>query len=193
MPVHVNEFERLVEAACAQRWCWRLYCTTCGNGEFRKGLDLIGEGCLPEIITRETVRSISIPKDPYYIRNEALTNCCAAANLRSLSKLPMPDWLGYLGLVLHRIQNTPLLFIGNPPPISTHSFEHLRQISVSWASQFLEMIDESADVAELLTQCVSGQECLKWQHLTPIETALIARQRRIEAAKQQEIGEESES
>src|SRR5947209_6249183 len=40
----VNEFAQLVETAAASDWCTRIYCTTCGNGEFRKSVTAIGDG-----------------------------------------------------------------------------------------------------------------------------------------------------
>src|SRR5688572_11933413 len=39
-----NEFAQLVQKAAELNWCTRIYCTTCGNGEFRKSLTAMGDG-----------------------------------------------------------------------------------------------------------------------------------------------------
>lgn len=39
-----NEFAQLVKTAETSKWCTRIYCTTCGNGEFRKSLTAMGDG-----------------------------------------------------------------------------------------------------------------------------------------------------
>src|SRR5260370_41588267 len=42
--MQTNEFAQLVKTAAASKWCTRIYCTTCGNGEFRKSVTAIGDG-----------------------------------------------------------------------------------------------------------------------------------------------------
>lgn len=39
-----NEFAQLVKKASELNWCVRIYCTTCGNKEFRNALEQIGCG-----------------------------------------------------------------------------------------------------------------------------------------------------
>lgn len=161
-----NPFERLVEVACLQHWCWRIPCTTCGCMPYRRALELIGEGRLPEVIEEQTVMDVPISEyeEIAYARDKALARWCANANLKKLSALPMPDWLGCMGLVLYRFGH---------PTFNAERIAYREQISVSWAEQFLEMLDPSAKVVDLLKNCANKEDCLSWQDLTPIEEALL--------------------
>jgi hypothetical protein len=42
--IMANEFTELVRLAGKSRWCTSLYCTTCGNGEFRSRLAALDNG-----------------------------------------------------------------------------------------------------------------------------------------------------
>ena len=174
-----NSFERLVTAACEQNFCWNLFCTTCGCMEIRNGLELIGEGLLPEVISRDALINTSVTggMQAALERDNQLAQELAAANLATLSSLPMPDWLGCLGLALYRFEPPPILFAkasGDETDYSTRR-DCWQLIGFSWAKQFRSLLGGCADeeLKTLLTRCNEGQRSLRWQDLSVIERALL--------------------
>ena len=176
-----NAFEKLVTAACCQDLCWRLYCTTCGNTEIRNGLELIGMNELPEAVDDKCLkveRLFDNRQGQCFGRDTKLACEAVRADLQSFSKLPRLTWLGCLGLTLFRFETPPLLFTEG----DEHAYEldqrraYWKLISASWANQFLDMLNESADkgLLEKLKRCARGEGCLLWKDLTPINMALVA-------------------
>jgi len=179
MTQQTNSFERLVTTACEEGWCWRLYCTTCGNMGFRNGLELIGMGELAPRIERNALEQTILfgDKPASFERDIPLACELTRANLTDLSKLSIPDWLGCLGLALYRFETPPMLQITDDEEKAYYNsrFECWRMISSSWASQFLELLGKKdKQLYELLKQCEKGMSCLRWQEMTPIEEALEA-------------------
>lgn len=100
----------LSELAGRERWCWNLGCTTCGCMHLRQGLACVGLGLHPDDpewpIHRRSTGTPPVLADMDWWRPDAglqarVANEAAAVSLDDLSdRVPFPDWLGHLGVVL---------------------------------------------------------------------------------------------
>ena len=87
-------FQVLCANAARSRWCWNIFCTTCGAIEFRGALWQLAVGrpapagrlllrCWPLVVQRAVIREV-----------------VSAAVEQIVNDAPFPDGLGYLGLTL---------------------------------------------------------------------------------------------
>lgn len=169
-----NEFERLVVAACEQNWPWKITGWEGKCTEFRNGLVLIGKGQLPDDLSQKTLSPTEVLYEAKYTERKCcdedlrLTVELVRANLKKLSTLSCPHWLGYLGLAL-------CWFDCND---STETFIRRKHfwsvISSSWGSQFLRLLGDDAEkpTIKLLQKCEKGRRLLRWKDMTPIGSEL---------------------
>ena len=105
-------FEALCGIVSRERWCWKLYCTTCGHMLFRYGLRQLALGAHPgstdwlvhsdnpTLRTGATLRELgAVPPFSGWPREEQwkLKAIVKDSDIGSIaSKATFPDWLGYL-------------------------------------------------------------------------------------------------
>lgn len=147
----LTNFDRLVLRGCKQKWCWKLYCTTCGSMEFRNGMEVIGMGLDPLADEGASLRNGLRWRDPpeeFAARTLALGCQVATANAREFyDQHDGIDWLGFMGLALWRIENSPaarVTTVANEKHAENCELL-LNLISNSWSSQFYSLLTESRD------------------------------------------------
>jgi len=152
--------------ASQEKWCWKLYCTTCGHAHFRYALREIANGKTPEdqdwIIHINRTNYNELGSFPFtYSPNEceSIAEICSGANISGIkNKCIFPDWLGYLGLVLFHIKDNDLA---------------LSVISKSWSKQLLDFLPINTDIYSKLNMNLQVDSFLTIEDLEEIESALV--------------------
>jgi hypothetical protein len=165
-----NSFNALCELASAERWCWRIHCTTCGHMLFRYGLHVLLLDRHPDssswkVSDRNPVlcrggqpRELGqIPPrwEPWPIAEQYnLLEVLAKADIHDIRQnCTYPDWLGYLGLGLKYTEDAE---------------RATRAITNMWIPQLIDERDDSR-AKQLLASILSSQAVLTWQHLEKLE------------------------
>lgn len=155
----MNEFEALCELASKERWCWKYPCSTCANVEFRYGFLELAKGKHPSdkdwIMNQDDILNAKVYKFPYEYPfkyplqdREAILEICLESNLFNISKTcSFPDWIGYIGLVLHYMDDR------REEPSSFH-----KEVSRHWARQLKEMVSKSSVMYRRLEQISSNND-----------------------------------
>lgn len=139
----MNAFEALCKLASDNNWCWNISCSTCGHGSFRYSFLELAKGKNPDdtdwIVSKErNLRSKlgSLPLHYSSRKKEAIHNICIEADIKSISKeCKYPDWLGYLGLVLHHMADDS---------------ESFKRLSSNWAFQLQKMVNQETLTSSIL-------------------------------------------
>ncbi|MFA6662478.1 MAG: hypothetical protein WCS56_05550 [Bacilli bacterium] len=114
-----NPFVALCEYASRNNWCWKIICTTCGHSAFRVAFSKIVRNEHPDddIFWPNGKENYSVFKerDSYNDFNSGiidvdiqlkLARIVADAKISDIQKIAkFPDWLGYIGLVMHYCYN----------------------------------------------------------------------------------------
>lgn len=154
--------------ASEQRWCWNLYCTTCGHMHFQYAFHEIGNGKHPsdtdwvvrigDTHYREQFGELPLRLNrPQELR---LLWICSMANLTKVKQqCSFPDWLGYLGLVIAHTR----------PDSDAHWI-----VCASWAAQLRKWVRESTPISRRLDKVISTPgECLSIYDLESVEENFI--------------------
>jgi hypothetical protein len=164
----LNSFEALCELASKENWCWNLWCTTCGHVQFRYAFLELAAGKSPmdnTWIVKDRKNRYSgyssllgkMPKDYDQIQREKITKICLDADLSRISRsCKFPDWLGYLGLVLHHMNASPLFF----------------KLCESWAGQLSQLMPPDSDAYARLNDLSKGNGTLGVSDLEVCEREL---------------------
>ena len=114
-----NPFIALCEYASQNNWCWKITCTTCGHSAFRVAFSKLVRNEHPDddIFWPNGKENHSVFKE----RNDyndfngrsidgdiqlKLARIVADAKISDIQKsAKFPDWLGYIGLVMHYCYN----------------------------------------------------------------------------------------
>lgn len=159
----MNPFEALAELASTEEWCWDIRCTTCGHSHFRYALREISRGKTPGdsgwVVHQEKSDYRNelgpIPTTFTSREEERILAICSKASLAAINvNCSFPDWLGYLGLVLHHMQP------------STNSYKAL---SRAWAKQLLELVSPHSNIKARLKLVADGNSLLSLSDLEAIE------------------------
>ena len=185
-PDHENAFELLCRLASEEQWCWKIPCTTCGNHEFRYGLSELGKGhspAEPEWVVhrgarrlREPPGDIRYPRRPeglgpkrYRRRNAdpeivAVVEVCAGASLKKIAdECLFPDWLGYLGVVLHWMRCVDVAY---------------DKLLALWAWQLRDFVGRDSTIWSHLDECARlSDRRLRFGDLEAVEQAMLELQR----------------
>ena len=161
-----NQFTALCEYASANNWCWNLYCTTCGHGAFRVAFSKIISGQHPDDISfwpnGQSNHSLLKELDKYgdFWRGANKVNQIKLASIVAKSKLmdiqavaKFPDWLGYIGLVIHHCP----------------SREARKIISESFLPQFVAMLKDNKEIHDYLQNKIIQKQYLSINDLSRIE------------------------
>lgn len=167
-----NAFESLSRLAASERWCWNVGCTTCGHMHFRWAFKSIAKGFHPER-PDWPIHSGSEASARFAELNEYSTPAyewplseqrsiqraargCILANLAD--ELPFPDWLGYVGLLLHYTADAERLN---------------RVITRDYAPQLVELVASGSLGERMLRLKLDKREALRWQDLGAVEASMI--------------------
>lgn len=162
----MNPFEALAILASSEQWCWKLRCTTCGHTHFRYAFRELARGKSPSdedwIIKKERTSYEdelgALPKRYSPKEKERILELCSEASLATISDgCSFPDWLGYLGLVLHHMRSAD----------STY-----KALSIYWAKQMLEMVSSESSLRDRLKNVVAGKDLLRLNDLEAVEQNL---------------------
>ena len=154
-----------------------MFCTTCGHMLFRYGLREIAPGADPNssswLVTesRPALRGgLPLPElgpipgfGPWPIDEQRrLTAVAQGADLKIVAaSAPFPDWLGYLGLVLHYTEQAELEDLG---------------LTRSWAPQLAQMVRHGSEAHGLLKVLSSDNGLpLTWRLLEKVERSVRSR------------------
>jgi hypothetical protein len=165
-----NAFEALCALASRESWCWRLGCTTCGCMHFRYGLMEMARGGHPDSpnwITRSRVRSTRLSERlgempgipmPANVQKQviAIASQSNLAKISSVSKFP--DWLGYLGVILH--------FCSDAEAAS-------RALTASWVTQLCRLLPAESQLEHRLTNLTEAGRVLSLADLESVESELL--------------------
>jgi len=160
-----NAFEELCFLASKEKWCWNLYCTTCGHMDFMYGFKELIKLKSPEddnwiVHVRNTYQKELGPAPRRFSKSSKtiMHKICAEANLFEIFKqCQKPDWLGYLGLVLNDMQDDSESFI---------------ELSKSWASQLKNMLPEDSTFNKRLNIIIENNVFLTINDLENYENAM---------------------
>ena len=170
-----NQFEKICIIASKNNWCWKLYCTTCGCHDIRGAFYCIGLGLeIPNNLKR-----IYEIKNDYRVTqqfsNEILNKFLESvinANLFEINKhCKFPDWLGYIGLILHLFggwdrYNEIARDMGRIP---------LRDVAKSFCPQFIKMVSKDSNAFTILSDIINSNYLreLEVSDLEQIELGII--------------------
>lgn len=170
-PKSVNKFEALCRLASKEQWCWKLYCGTCGHTNFRYGFREIARGGVPEgekwlVYTQVMEGSDSpqrrqlgqLPQSYSTDERDGILKICLEADILAIARdCRFPDWLGYLGLVLHHMKTDTRIY---------------GDVSAKWASQLKALVWEGSSIFSRLEEIAAGDSVpLNIQDLEQVERA----------------------
>ena len=106
-----DPFLALCDLASRERWCWKMYCTTCGHAYFRHAFKELIAGKHPDTnvwIVRKGNHHALNTLGPMPLlggwpihEQRALARVLVQTDTRLIHEIcRFPDWLGYLGLAL---------------------------------------------------------------------------------------------
>ena len=164
-----NAFEKICMRASSGRWCWNLWCTTCGHAAFKYAFFQLAAGThpgSPEWVSpgnlREASKRLRVVSRLWLVSIEGQATLCevlSAASVASISeRCSFPDWLGYLGLGLF------------------HTREHevkTRTLTRAWLPQLLELLPTDSSSAQYFQEMLSADGLLRWSDLERIERDLL--------------------
>lgn len=162
----MNAFQALAILASEERWCWNIYCTTCGHLLFRYAFVELAKGKSPEssdwiIHARRTSYFDEFGKVPRQYSKEVkdrVLMICQGADLNALAeRCRFPDWLGYLGLVIHHL--------------AYHS-DVSDDLSRLWAEQLLEKIPKGTEAYSRIKEVALGERMLSLDDLEMCEQTM---------------------
>lgn len=170
-----NAFDALCLLAARERWCWQIYCRTCGHLFFRYGLQELARGRHPDseqwlvskshpvLLRGGNPRDLgSVPERwiPWSVElQERLAGVLADADLSAIrATCSHPAWLGYLGLGLKYTEEAE---------------QATRLISNSWIPQLLTMMPVNAySRSKLLSMLQDTTLPLTWPSLAGLKLDL---------------------
>jgi hypothetical protein len=157
-----NPFEALCVLASRRNYCWKLYCTTCGAMDIRTGFMLIAKGYHPQ------PSSFNWDLELYKLKRSMSRDWTEEMTTKFISELSnaslefisdnctFPDWLGYLGLILHQFH---------------YDFSNRIKISNAWKPQ-LDAIVKKIQVHQRIDTRIDDIALLTWESLKIYESLL---------------------
>ncbi len=161
-----NPFVALCDYASRGNWCWNIVCTTCGHSAFKVSFSKIVNGQHPDDESFWPYgKDNSAPlkeMDSYgdFFRNTPISNqnelvyIVAGAKISDIQAVAkFPDWLGYIGLVIHHCPNE----------------EARKVLSNAFLPQFIALVKNNKEAYDYLQEKQSKQEMLNVNDLSRIE------------------------
>ncbi len=162
-----DRFYEVCKLAENQKWCWKLFCTTCGGLSFRMALYELSLGKSPldhDWFTRG--KSARMALDHYGVRYDQATkwikssvslhNEISVSNIKPiLSEVRWPDCLGMLGVAIYWTED-----------IETRT----RKTTPFWKRQFREFFEETGvQIQELHLNFLRNDNQFRWKDLEYFE------------------------
>jgi len=168
-----NAFNALCLLASREKWCWKLFCTTCGHGHFRCALFELAEGRHPEKdgwLTRQRPPASAHTLGDWQTittaiqQSERLHRLLAGASLTDIAEhCGFPDYLGYLGLALNYTEQLE---------------QRNRLLTPLWSTQLLDIVEKDSSAASMLRKRISlTDRWLTWRDLDGLENSVIPKYR----------------
>lgn len=161
-----NPFVALCNYASRNNWCWKLFCTTCGHGAFKVAFSKIIHDQHPDddsFWPRGKSNSDPLQEVDGYrdfwgeasVANQIkFASIIAEAKLSEIqSVVKFPDWLGYIGLVIHHCP----------------SHEARKIISDALTPRFVSMLKDNTSLRKYFEEKLSGGALLSINDLSRIE------------------------
>lgn len=161
-----NKFVALCENASQNEWCWKIFCGTCGHTDFKVAFSKLVHGLHPDDDdfwpNGKEQSKLYQEKNSYrdFERRATIDNQRKLATIVSESKIVdiqavtrFPDWLGYLGFVIHHCPVTSARKI----------------LSDSLLPQFISLIAHDRELHDHLKHKQSVQQLLDLEDLNMME------------------------
>ncbi|MBM3255882.1 MAG: hypothetical protein FJZ04_00200 [Candidatus Moranbacteria bacterium] len=165
-----NAFTALCEYASKNNWCWKLFCTTCGHGSFKIAFSKIISGQHPDrtsfwpngkdnaALLKKADQYRDFWSESSVANQMKLASIVADAKLSEIKDVAKyPDWLGYIGLVIHHCP----------------SRESREKISESFLPQFISMLKDDKEICDYLQNKQTQKETLSINDLSRIESKSV--------------------
>lgn len=165
-----NLFEKLCMYVSDNSWCWNLSCSTCGHKSFKRAFKLMAQGTDPS--SEKGLRAIHAPTisvggvlhpKPIYTFCESdkiavIAQCMDSDISKIAGRCRFPDWLGYMGLILHDMRSES---------------DEYHALSKEWAKQLAGLVERDSRAHEfLLTVSMVDGQLLEWTDLELCETSM---------------------
>jgi hypothetical protein len=177
----MNQFNEICVLASKENWCWRILCTTCGHAYFRHALLELTQGKSPRdtdwITNNQGDNSFICRHAPRNFNNRQRNNIaliCRGADLKFIAdNCKFPDWLGYLGLIVHHFtkpQRRPGAnrFINE----STSQDDFYVRLSRDWAMQLQELVYQGSPIYERLNELIKNGDTLTLKDIQDCENCI---------------------
>ena len=153
-----NSFNELCELASKKKWCWTLYCSTCAHMNFRYAFQEIANSDPIFDSQWQPSKDTKFPRSFSKREKLRILETCLEANLEEISlKCSFPDWLGYLGLVIHH---------------SKSDLPEYKALSIKWCRQLIDLGSKNRILLNDFHSILNGQTILNIEHLGSFETYL---------------------
>ena len=165
-----NSFVALCDYASRGNWCWKIFCTTCGHGAFRVAFSKLIHNLHPDnksfwpygsenhSLLKESDKFNDFWRDSKKENQIKLARIVAKSKLFDIKDITkFPDWLGYIGLVIHHCPNRDARKI----------------ISDSFLSQFINILKGNKEIVSYLQEKKSKNELLSINDLSRIENKRV--------------------
>jgi hypothetical protein len=153
----VNPFEALCVHAASRRWCWKLFCTTCGHGQMRGALRQLARG---SGMARRRADGNDGP-NPSEARTFTLEeqlgiqDAVVGCDVRGLAeRVALRDWLGYIGLALRYTEEAEAANL---------------KLTQALVPQLLRLVNSRSAASLALRRLLSEREPLTYSDLSEIE------------------------
>jgi|SRR3990167_2968679 len=165
-----NPFVALCDYASQNNWCWKIFCTTCGHGAFKVSFSKIVHGQHPDDESfwpngkenHSPLQKMEVYSDFFRgasaVVQMKLSSIVAEAKLADIQAVAkFPEWLGYIGLVIHRCP----------------SRDSKKIISDAFLPQLITLVKNDKEVYDFLQKKQSRQEFLSIGDLSRIESSIL--------------------
>ncbi len=168
-----NAFDQLCELASRNNWCWKVPCSTCANYDFRYAFLQLADNKKPSDsnwMTTSIIEKENIYTFPHeYTRSikKSVLRICLQSNLKIISeRCALPDWLGYIGVVLAHME-----------PEYNENRDLYNQVSINWGNQLQNMVPKTSrlygktnlglnfDTLESYERALNGKELISKMEL----------------------------
>lgn len=144
-----HPFELLCAEAASKQWCWKLGCTTCGALDLRNALWRLASSLPAPPGTR------LCGEWPHSVQRELISQVESAPVGRIVRSAPLPDGLGYLGMVLS---------------ITAEAESVERRLTTAWCPQLAALVNpESHLIGESTGSWPARDGVLRPQDLARVE------------------------
>ena len=165
-----NAFVALCKAASENDWCWNISCTTCGHCGFKVGFSKIIHEQHPDDDSfwtqgkrdSDLLKEVEEYGDFWHRASRenqmelaSIVATVKISDIQAVSKFP--DWLGYIGLVIHHCPERAAREI----------------ISDSLLPQFIEMLKDDIEICDYFNKKLANRELLSVNDLSRIESGKV--------------------